>query len=113
MTTRRAVLRALGLPGLMAGASRASGQQPRKIPRVVALWFASSSDLLARRNFALFRQRLSELGYVDGKSIIIDERFAEGSTQRLKELARELVEAKVRHHRCRRGGCVDRCESGD
>jgi putative tryptophan/tyrosine transport system substrate-binding protein len=95
MTTRRAVLRVLGLPALMACASRASGQQPRNIPRVVALWFASSSDPLARRNFALFRQRLRELGYVEGKSIVVDERFADGSAQRLKELARELVEAKA------------------
>jgi len=50
MTIRRAVLRLLGLPALMAGASFANGQQPRKIPRVVALWFASSGDPLARRN---------------------------------------------------------------
>jgi putative ABC transport system substrate-binding protein len=89
------MLRALALPGLMARASCARGHQPGNIPRVVALWFASSSDPLARRNFALFRQRLRELGYVEGKSIVIDERFAEGNEQRLKELARELVEAKV------------------
>jgi putative ABC transport system substrate-binding protein len=95
MTTRRAVLRVLGLPGLIGCASRANAQQSRKIPRVVALWFASSSDPLALRNFALFRQRLRELGYVEGKSIVIDERFADGSAQRLKELARELVDAKV------------------
>jgi len=50
MTIRRAVLRLLGLPALMAGASFANGQQPRKIPRVVALWFASSGDPLARWN---------------------------------------------------------------
>ena len=95
MTTRRAVLRVLCLPALVACASHVSGQQPGKMPRVVALWFASSSDPLARRNFALFRQRLRDLGYVEGKSIVIDERFAEGSSQRLQELARELVEAKV------------------
>ena len=38
---------------------------------------------------------MAELGYVEGRSIFIDERFAEGSSQRLKELARELVEAKA------------------
>jgi len=65
------------------------------MPRVIALWFGSVSDPLARKNFALFRQRLRELGYIEDKSIVIEERFAEGSSQRLKELARELVEAKV------------------
>jgi len=82
MTARRAVLRVLGLAALIAGGSRASGQQPTKTARVGALWFASSSDAFPRRNFALFRQRLRELGYVEGKTIVIDERFAEGSAQR-------------------------------
>ena len=42
-----------------------------------------------------FRQRLSELGYVDGKSILIEERSAEVHADRLGELARELVASKV------------------
>src|SRR5687768_3631479 len=95
MTNRRAVLCVLALPGLMAGATRARGQRPRHLPRIGVLWFASSGDPLARKNFALFQQRLRELGYSEGKSIVIDERFAEGSQQRLTELAREMVEAKV------------------
>lgn len=95
MTPRRAVLRALGMAALIAGGSRASGQQPSKPARIGALWFASSSDAFPRRNFALFRQRLRELGYVEGRTIVIDERFAEGSPQRLKELARELVDARM------------------
>ena len=95
MTARRAVLRVLGLAALIASGPQASGQQRTKTARVGALWFASSSDAFPRRNFALFRQRLRELGYVEGKTIVIDERFAEGSAQRLKELARELVDAKM------------------
>jgi len=42
-----------------------------------------------------FRQRLSELGYVEGKTIVIEERFADGDAQRLAELARELAASKV------------------
>ncbi len=95
MTARRAALRVLGLVALIAGGSGASGQHPIKMARLGALWFASSSDAFPRRNFGLFRQRLRELGYVEGKTIVIDERFAEGSPQRLKELARELVDAKM------------------
>lgn len=95
MTARRAVLRVLGATVLIAGAGRAGGQQPAKSARVGALWFASSSDPLGRKFFAVFRQRLRELGYVEGKTIFIDERFAEGSTQRLAELAHEMVQSKV------------------
>jgi putative ABC transport system substrate-binding protein len=42
-----------------------------------------------------FRERLSALGYVEGKSIVIEERSAEGHVERLSELARELVASKV------------------
>jgi putative ABC transport system substrate-binding protein len=43
----------------------------------------------------MFRKRLSELGYVDGKTIVIDERYADGNVQRLSELARELAASNV------------------
>ena len=42
-----------------------------------------------------FRERLTALGYVDGKNILIVERSAEGHAERLGELARELVASKV------------------
>jgi putative ABC transport system substrate-binding protein len=42
-----------------------------------------------------FRQRLRELGYVEGKNIIIEYRYAEGKLERLPELAAELVRLKV------------------
>ena len=95
MTARRAALRVLGLSMLTLAASHASGQQSTKTPHVGMLWFASPNNEFARRNSGLFRQRMRELGYVEGKTIVIDERFAEGSQERLKELARELVHAKV------------------
>ena len=49
----------------------------------------------ASRNRSVFRQRLSALGYVEGKNILIDERSAEGNAERLGELARDLVASKV------------------
>jgi putative ABC transport system substrate-binding protein len=41
------------------------------------------------------RQELSKLGWLEGKNIIIEYRFAEGKTDRLPELAAELVRSKV------------------
>src|SRR6266498_4301816 len=46
-------------------------------------------------NFDVFVQGLRELGYIDGKNIIIEYRFAEGKEDRLPELAKELVQLKV------------------
>ena len=59
------------------------------------LVFGLSEAPFSKRAIAVFRQRLAELGYVDGKSVLIDARYAEGSAQRLTELARELVASKV------------------
>ena len=94
MTSRRAALR-LSATALLSVASRGTlSQRQPAIPRVGALLFASSSDPLAQKYLAVFRQRLRELGYIEGRTIIIDERFAAGSAQRLVELARELADAR-------------------
>ena len=42
-----------------------------------------------------FRQEMSKLGWIEGKNIAIESRFAEGKTDRLPELAAELVRSKV------------------
>ena len=64
--------------------------QPSRITRVVILYFGSGSF-----GSNVFRQRLSELGYIDGKTILIEERSADGDTQRLTQLARDLAASKV------------------
>jgi len=43
----------------------------------------------------VFRQALRDLGYVEGKNIVIEYRYAEGKLDRLPELAAELVRSKV------------------
>ena len=92
MNRRDTVLALLALGTVPLGAL---AQQQPKVPRIGVLWFSSSSDPLPRRRIAVFRQRLRELGYVEGKTILIEERSAEGIAQRLSELAREFVESKV------------------
>jgi putative ABC transport system substrate-binding protein len=71
----------------------AAAQQPARIPRIGILITASASSHLAR--VEAFRQRLRELGYVEGKNIVIEYRSAEGKLDRLPALAAELVRLKM------------------
>ena len=68
-------------------------QQPTKIPRIGFLGTASPSTVSAR--VEAFRQGLRELGYVEGKSILIEYRWAEGKFDRMPDLAAELVRLEV------------------
>src|SRR5258705_13023287 len=71
----------------------ASAQQPAKVPQIGFLGSLSFSTNPARRE--AFRQGLRELGYVEGKNIVIEWRSAEGKAERLPALAAELVRLKV------------------
>ena len=73
--------------------SLSHAQQPAKIPRIGFLSTASLASLSARLN--AFRQGLRDLGYIEGKNIIIEHRSADGNPDRLPELAVELVRLKV------------------
>ncbi len=68
-------------------------QQPKKVPRIGYLSTVSPSTISDR--LEAFRQGLRELGYVEGKTIGIEWRFAEGKADRLPGLAAELVRLKV------------------
>jgi putative ABC transport system substrate-binding protein len=92
--TRRSVLLAGGVGVVLA--HRLSYGQPRsKTRRIGVLWFGSMDTPAASRNRSVFRQRLSALGYIEGRNILIEERSAEGNAERLGALARELVASKV------------------
>jgi len=78
---------------LLALYSSAEAQQPTKIPRIGLL---SSSPLSATpERIEAFRQGLRELGYVEGKNIVIEWRSGEGKPNREQALAAELVRLKV------------------
>jgi putative tryptophan/tyrosine transport system substrate-binding protein len=70
----------------------AQAQQPEKVPRIGFL--ALGASLTDGRREA-FRQGLRELGYMEGRNIVIEYRFAEGKLDRLRELAAELMRLKV------------------
>jgi putative ABC transport system substrate-binding protein len=78
------------LPALCASAE---AQQPKKVPRIGMLGIVSASA--AEGRIEAFRQGLRELGYVEGKNIVIEYRTAEGKLENLPALAAELVRLKV------------------
>jgi len=87
------VLSILFVAVLLAVAVIAEAQQPGKIPRIGHLNAPSLSALAGRTE--AFRQGLRELGYLEGKNIVIEYRYAEGKLDRLSPLAAELVRLKV------------------
>ena len=83
---------AIGVSFTLCGAV-AQAQQPTKVYRIGYLTNASLSSVAARTE--AFHQGLRELGYVEGKNIVIEWRSTEGKADRQPGLAAELVRLKV------------------
>jgi putative ABC transport system substrate-binding protein len=79
-----AVLFALCIP--------AKAQEPPKIWKIGVL--VSTSSLSNRARDQALRQGLRDLGYVEGQNIVMEYKYAEGRTDRLPQLARELIQQK-------------------
>src|ERR1700730_17400779 len=71
----------------------ARAQQPVKLPTIGFLGAATSSSY--GQWVAAFVQRLRELGWIEGRTVAIEVRWAEGHTERLAEVAAEFVRLKV------------------
>ena len=78
---------------LLAPCSAADAQQTGKVPRIGFLDASTASGSAVLLD--AFRQELSKLGWIEGKNITIEYRFAEQKLERLPELAAELVRLKV------------------
>jgi putative ABC transport system substrate-binding protein len=92
MNKRRSLLVAFGASGLW-GSFGVSGQQRARVWRVGFLSLSSASE--SAQNTAAFVQGLRELGYIEGKNIVVEWRFAEGNFERLTAMAADLVQLKV------------------
>src|SRR5215471_8542990 len=98
LETRRAMKRAavpsiLVVVILLAVGVTAGAQQPGKIPRIGFL--GNSTAALEENLVEPFRQGLRDLGYVEGRNILIEYRWAEGKYERFPTLIAELVAQKV------------------
>ena len=92
MKKHRHIKTVLLLIGFMLAIHFAHAQQP-KAPRIGFLVGTKPAAVAAR--VAAFQRGLREMGYVEGKNIAVEYRYAEGNADRERELASELVRLKV------------------
>jgi putative ABC transport system substrate-binding protein len=78
--------------GLIAAPLVAEAQPAGKVWRIGYLGYGYPTEA---RDLEVFRQRLRDLGYVEGKNLVIESRWAELSYERLPALAAELVSLKL------------------
>jgi putative ABC transport system substrate-binding protein len=89
----RRTLLAAGLGAIAAPLAAFAQQKPPKLARIGYLDASSASHAASRLD--VLRAGLRDLGYVEGKNIVIEYRWAEGNYERLTGLAAELVHLKV------------------
>lgn len=94
MNRRETVLALLAL-GVATGPGRSSGQQPGKVWRIGFLTLRPRPAALDAHYYGAFLKGMRELGYVEGKNLTMEWRFADGDLQRLPDLAAELVRLRV------------------
>ena len=92
MIDRKFTLVAILALALLALPLAAGAQQAEKVYRISFLGLAPGKDVASTMN--AFRERLRELGYIEGKNLIFEYRSAEGRQERLTELATELARAR-------------------
>jgi putative ABC transport system substrate-binding protein len=90
---RREFIAGLGAAGIAARSNAARAQQPGKLP--IIGYLGPSSPENTGPNTAAFLQRLRVLGWVEGRTITIEHRWAEGRSERVAEIAAEFVQQKV------------------
>ena len=88
---RRAFITLLG--GAAAWPLAARAQQPPKLPTIGFL--GQSTPVIESRRLAAFLKRLRELGWIEGRTVAIEYRWAEGRSERAAEIAAEFVRLNV------------------
>src|SRR5215470_14080665 len=91
LTMKRAAVRCIAVALMLLAMAIIAEAQPKKIARIGYLsYFAGPPPVLVT-----FKRRLGELGWVEGKQIEFEYRYAGGDPDKLSEFATELVRLKV------------------
>jgi ABC-type uncharacterized transport system substrate-binding protein len=91
---RTGILRFAACALLIAVCVPAAAQEPKKVPRIGIV--GGSQDINdPKSNSSILRQGLRELGYMEGKNILVELRNAEGKTERFPSLVAELLQLNV------------------
>ena len=80
---------------LLANSSVASAQQPGRVYRAGFLSPAVTPDPAIPTSSTLVPKLLRDSGYIEGKNLHVERRFAEGKLDRLPELAKQLVDSRM------------------
>jgi putative ABC transport system substrate-binding protein len=94
MMNRRTVTGAVAAAAV-ACVSSALAQVPGRVYRIAYFGFTANDSPEGVRIWQAFVQRLGELGYGEGRNLVIEQRFAEGRNERYAEFAAELVPTKL------------------
>jgi putative ABC transport system substrate-binding protein len=93
VTTRREILIAFGASAMASPLSAFAQKQPPNVPRIGYLFSFVPAE--GRHLWEACRQGLRELGYVEGRNIVLEPRWAEGRHERLGDLVKDLVRIPV------------------
>ncbi|MGE5220352.1 MAG: ABC transporter substrate-binding protein [Chloroflexota bacterium] len=77
----------------LACCNSAGAQQPARAMPTIG--FVVAADTLSTSSFDVLRSELRDLGYVEGKNISIERRYAEGRLDRISEIVNDFVQQKV------------------
>lgn len=95
MMNRRTVIGAAAAAGAVAGVPSALAQVAGRVYRIAYLGFTANDSPEGVRIWQAFVQRLSELGYAEGRNLVIEQRFAEGRNERYAEFVAELMPTRL------------------
>ena len=87
---RRRWLIAIGA-SVLASPFAAFAQQSGKVPRIGFLYFGSRQSAIEAGRYPAFVEGMRDLGYVEGKTLVIESRFSDGNPERSPALAAELI----------------------
>jgi len=91
MISRRAFMIAMGANAIVAAAMSATAQSP---PAFRVAWVSPDRAASPSPNLEAFRAALRDLGYVEGKNVVIDTWWGEGSAERIEQIAGDLVRSR-------------------